>query len=170
VLHSAVTWGYVCKDLELNALTMTDSAQQSEKARVTARLKELARNLHRFADRASAEQQRTLLGLLEEWQLFGLLEHWERRKTPRKPCSLPVRYVVEDKIFSDFVTDISTDGAFMETCAFLSVGQHITLIFSPADQEEPINVTGTVVRTTDNGIGVKFKTSSEDLEKMIEAL
>jgi len=108
--------------------------------------------------------------LLEEWQLFGLLEHWERRKIARKPCALPVRYVVEDKIFKDVVTDISTDGAFVESCAYLAVGQHITLIFSPDDQEEPVNATGRVVRTTKEGVGVQFKSVSEDFETMIERL
>ena len=143
---------------------MKATVPQPEKAWVTAQLKELARNLSRFADRASLEQQKTLLGLLEEWQLFGLLEHWERRKSARKPCSLPVRYVVEDKIFKDVVTDISTGGAFVETCAYLAVGQHITLIFSPDDQEEPVNVTGKVVRTTKEGVGLQFKTVGEDFE------
>ncbi|MDY6837915.1 MAG: PilZ domain-containing protein [Thermodesulfobacteriota bacterium] len=143
---------------------------QPEKARVTAQLKEVARNLARFAERASFEQQKTLLGLLEEWQLFGLLEHWERRKSPRKPCDLAVRYVVEDKVFKDVVTDISCDGAFLETCAYLAVGQHLTLIFSPDDQEEPITVTGMVVRTTTGGVGLQFKTVGEDVETMIERL
>ncbi|MDY6987330.1 MAG: PilZ domain-containing protein [Thermodesulfobacteriota bacterium] len=149
---------------------MNDPASQREKVWVTARLKEVARNLARFADSASTEQQRTLLGLLEEWQLFGLLEHWERRKTTRTPCALPVRYVVEDKIFKDVVTDISADGAFVQTCAYLAVGQHVTLIFSPDNQEEPVNVTGTVVRTTKEGVGLQFKTVGDDFEKMIERL
>jgi len=149
---------------------MKATVSQPEKAWVTAQLKELARNLSRFADRASFEQQKTLLGLLEKWQLFGLLEHWERRKSVRKPCSLPVRYVVEDKVFKDVVTDISTDGVFLETCAYLAVGQHITLIFSPDDEEEPVNVTGTVVRTTKQGVGVQFKTVGEDFEEMVEHL
>ncbi|MDY6951311.1 MAG: PilZ domain-containing protein [Thermodesulfobacteriota bacterium] len=149
---------------------MKDPVSQREKAWVTSRLKEVARNLSRFADSASSEQQRTLLGLLEEWQLFGLLEHWERRKTPRKPCALPVRYVVEDKIFTDMVTDISSSGAFVRTCAYLAVGQPVTLIFSPDDQEEPVNATGRVVRTTEEGVGVQFKSVSEEYERMIENL
>jgi hypothetical protein len=149
---------------------MKDSVPQPESALVTARLKEAARNLARFAENASSEQQRTLLGLLEEWQLFGLLEHWERRKSPRKPCSLPVRYVVEDKVFQDVLSDVSPDGAFMETCAYLAVGQHITLIFSPDHQEEPVNVTGRVVRTTKHGVGLQFTAVGEDFERMIDAL
>ena len=152
---------------------MTDSTQQSDEPSVTARLKEFAKNVLRFANNASQEQQQTLLGLLEEWQLLGLLEHWEsrdRRKARRKLCSLVVRYVAGDKVFTDAVRDISTDGVFIETCALLSVGQHITLIFSPPDREEPINVTGKIIRTTNEGVGVQFTTASEDLEEMIESL
>ena len=149
---------------------MADDVGQSEKVSVATRLKEFAKNVSRFADKASGEQQRYLLKLLEDAQLLGLLEHWDRRKASRKQCRLLVRYVVEDRIFKDVITDISTDGAFMETIALLSVGQHITVIFSPPNQEEPINVTGKIVRTTEDGVGIQFTTESEHLDKMIESL
>ena len=152
---------------------MTDSVRQSDESSVTARLKAFANNVSRFADNASEDQQESLLALLEEWELLGLLEHWERterRKAPRKECSLLVHYVASKKMFSDVVTNISVDGAFMETCAFLTVGQPITMIFSPSDHEEPINVTASVVRTTDKGVGLEFKTANQDLERMIASL
>lgn len=152
---------------------MTDSTQNSDESSVTGRLRRFARNVARFADNASEEQQQTLLGLLEQWDLLGLLEHWERRErrqAPRKRCSLLVRYVAGDKMFTDVIRNISTDGVFMETCALLTVGQIITLIFLPPDREEPINVTGRIIRRTEDGVGVQFTAPSEDLEEMIESL
>lgn len=150
---------------------MTDPSPETEKTDVAAQLKQFAENVSRFAVHASEEQQRYLFRLLEDSQLVGLLEHWDRRKAPRKPCHLLVRYVVEDRILKDLIIDISTEGAFMQTCALLSVGQHITLIFSPpSDEEAPINVTGKIVRTTNEGAGIAFLTKSTGLEKMIESL
>jgi hypothetical protein len=149
---------------------MTESERPSGRVGVTARLKEFARNVSRFADKASDEQQRYLFKLLEDAQLVGLLEHWDRRKAPRKQCQILVRYVVEDKVFKDVITDISTDGAFMETMALLATGQHISLIFSPPNQEEPLTVTGKIVRTTEDGVGIQFTAENEDLEKMIDTL
>ena len=152
---------------------MIDPTEDSDESSVTARLRRFARNVTRFVDNASEEQKQTLLGLLEQWDLLGLLEHWERRErrqAPRKRCSLLVRYVAGDKMFTDVVSNISTDGAYMQTCALLSVGQLITLIFSPPDKEEPINVTGRVVRRSEEGVGVQFTAPSEELEEMIESL
>ena len=44
------------------------------------------------------------------------------------------------------------------------------IIFSLSGQEEPLTVTGKIVRTTEDGVGIHFTTESEDLDKMIEAL
>ena len=152
---------------------MTDSAKESHHSALTARLEELISNLALFIENASEKQKRTVLRLLESQQLLELLQNWqedERRKTPRKPFSLSVQYATEHEILTDFPRDVSSGGMFIETSAPLSVGQQITLTFSPPNQKEPIRVTAEVAWTGPGGVGVRFTSSSKDLEKMIESL
>lgn len=152
---------------------MTDSAKESHLSTLTARLEELISNLTLFIENASEEQKRTVLSLLESEQLLELLRNWqhgERRKTPRKPYSLSVQYATEHEILTDFPRDISSGGMFIETSAPLSVGQQITLTFTPPHQKKPIRVTAEVAWTGPGGVGVRFTSSSKDLEKMMKSL
>ena len=65
---------------------MTDSTQQSEKAGLTGRLKELLTDISPFIDNASEDQKQKLLSVLED------LRKSDRRKHSRKPCSITVNY------------------------------------------------------------------------------
>lgn len=152
---------------------MTDSAKEPHHSTVTARLEELINKLSLFIENASEEQKRTVLRLLENQQLLELLQNWrhgERRQTPRKPFSLSVQYATEHEILTDFPRDISSGGMFIETSVPLSVGQQITLTFSPPNQKKPIRVTAEVAWTGPGGVGVRFTSSSKDLEKVMESL
>lgn len=65
---------------------MTDSTQQSEKASLTNRLKELVTDISPFIDNASEDQKQKLLSVLED------LRKSDRRKHSRRPCSITVNY------------------------------------------------------------------------------
>lgn len=136
---------------------MRDSIQQPKDAAMTARVTELFNNL-------TDAQQQALLSILEDWQ------HSERRKHPRQSWVAPVDYATEDRAFKDFTKDISTGGMFIETRTPFSIGQQITLTFSPSNSKEPIKITGQIVWTGSLGIGVKFKKPNQDLEALIKFL
>jgi uncharacterized protein (TIGR02266 family) len=152
---------------------MTDSVHRSDETTLTAHLRELIKNLSSFVESASEEQKRTVLRLLENQQLLDLLQNWrhgERRKASRKPFSLSVEYATAHEILTDFPRDISSGGMFIETSASLSVGQQITLTFTPPNQKKPIKIAAEVAWTGPGGVGVRFTSSSKALKKMIESL
>ena len=124
---------------------------------LTARLVELITDM-------PEEKQQALVRDLEKETSKGA------RKHHRKPFIMVVDYVMQDRMYKDFIQDISAGGLFIETNKPFSLGQDVTLTFPLPDHQEHIKITGEVVRTTTQGIGVKFKMADEDQETMVKAL
>jgi Tfp pilus assembly protein PilZ len=143
---------------------MTRSAEQTDKPSVKARLKELLDDISTSIDHASEEEQRRLLSSLEE------LQQDDRRRDPRKGCSIAVTYATW-RIFTDFIKNISAGGVFIETSVPFARGENLTLMFSPPNQQEAVKITGQVVWSDPNGVGVKFTSPpSKELEEILESL
>jgi len=143
---------------------MKDSTQQTEESSIQARLTDLLREISAYIDHASEEeQQRILISLQAMWEK-------NRRQHPRKSCSIPVTCATEDRVIQDFVKNISAGGVFIETAVAFSPGEHITLMFSSTEQEEPIKISGRIVWRVPEGIGVKFTTANSELEAVILSL
>lgn len=143
-------------------LAMTDSVQQSDESSVTVRLKALLRDVCAYINTAPEDERQKLLNSLNDW--------WRghRRKHSRKPCSMAVPCSTQDRVFIHNISNISASGVFIETPATFSVGQDITLTFSPTKGQEPVRVTGKIVRRIPKGIGVEFAMPDYRLETMIE--
>ncbi|MDY6954351.1 MAG: PilZ domain-containing protein [Thermodesulfobacteriota bacterium] len=143
---------------------MTNANQESDQPNVKAQLNELLKGMQMLIESASEDQQRRLLSSLQE------LEAAERRKHRRKSCSIPVS-VGTWRVFREFAKNISRGGMFIGTSASFSPGEHVTLTFSPPNQEKTLRVTGRVVRRTAKGIGVEFTSPpSAELREVIESL
>ena len=87
----------------------------------------------------------------------------EKRRSRRLPSSSPISYATRGIAYEDFLQDISAGGVFIETHAMFTVGQSLTLTFPMPGHKHFITVTGEVVRTTGQGIGVKFDQAVQDL-------
>jgi len=120
-----------------------------------------SKDIFRFLDEASDTQKEKLSKLLED------LRGSERRIHPRKTSFIPV--AVNDG-HAGIVKNISVTGAFIRVFLPLSVGQQITLGFPGRAKEEPIRMTGEVMWTSGEGVGVKFASSDKDLEGVINSL
>jgi type IV pilus assembly protein PilZ len=81
----------------------------------------------------------------------------ERRVYQRKSCRIPVRYATYDRIFSNYITNMSQNGIFIETQKPLFVGEEVILDFKLEGFNEPLKITGKVAHATRSGIGVEFK-------------
>ncbi|MEA1878411.1 MAG: PilZ domain-containing protein [Bacteroidota bacterium] len=92
------------------------------------------------------------------------------RKHHRKPFIMVVDYMMQDRMYKDFIQDISAGGLFIETNKPFPIGQNVILTFPLPDYQEHIKITGEVVRSTPQGIGVKFKMADEDQETMVKSL
>ena len=153
---------------------MTDSANYDPDSSAAAQLNKFARDISTFAYNATEEQKEALVRLLNDGPILELLDAWrhtDRRRTPRKPCSLTVYYGIEEKVMTGIVRNISDGGVLIQTFAPLSVGQEITMTIWPADWGEPVETTGEIVWSGSKGVGVRFETPpGEDLQAIIESL
>jgi len=131
--------------------------KQSDKSRLTDQIIELVKKM-------SEHEQRTLLKDLEESLFRGKREHI------RKPFSMVVDYSTEDRAYKDFIQDISAGGVFIETHMPFSVGQQVSLSFPLPDYQKHVKITGEIVRSSPEGIAVKFKMVNQDQEAMIKSL
>jgi Tfp pilus assembly protein PilZ len=136
---------------------MATSGKGIDNGSITARLVDLISNM-------PIQGQKILLTELEEKVLI------DRRKHSRKPYLREVEYATEDRVYQEFIQDISAGGLFIETRSPLAVGQEITVILSLPSHERSIKIISEVVKVTQQGIGVKFKPLSPIIEKMIETL
>jgi len=127
------------------------SVQAPDKSNIRSRMMELISHI-------SEDQQRALLNQLEAYQ------QGNRREHERTPCFIPVDYATQDQVFKGFIQDISAGGLFIKPRTSFSVGEDITLAFSPPNCQEPIKIKGEIVRSNRRGIGVKFKTGHKDFE------
>jgi len=127
------------------------------KSSVTARLLEVIKAM-------SEDEQSALLKELEERLFKG------RRKHEREPFFMAVDYSTEDRLYKDYIQDISAGGVFIETRIPFRAGQEVSLTFPLPNFQKYIKIMGEVARVTTRGIGVKFKTVDQDQEAMIKSL
>ena len=122
---------------------MTDANRTEDDNRLTDRLIQAVRKL-------SPQRKKMLEELLNEW------EHLDYREDSRIPCFLPVDYSTADRVYQDFINNLSNGGVFIETAATLNAGQPISLIFTVPSLQKTFKVSGTIVRSERDGIGVRF--------------
>jgi len=136
---------------------MTTFETQLNKSKITTRLIELIKNM-------SEEEQRALLKELEERLFEG------KRKHERKPFLMAVDYSTQDHVYKDFIQNISAGGVFIQTNMPFSVGQEVSLTFPLPNYQKHIKIIGEVIRTTPQGVGVKFKMADQDQKAIIKSL
>jgi len=112
----------------------------------------------------SEDEQLTLLKELKERPFK------EKRKHERKPFFMVVDYSTEERVYKDWIKNISSGGVFIETHMPFSVGQEVSLTFPLSNYQKYIKIIGEVVRIDIQGIGVRFKMANQDQEKMIKSL
>ena len=112
----------------------------------------------------SHEQQTQIMIFVEEL----LAEN--KRISARKPCSIPISYATQNRIFSDYIADISKSGLFIETKRPLNVGEEIVLSFNMSGYDRPFKIKGNIARSNQLGIGVEFKEVAPYIAQMLGAL
>ena len=83
-------------------------------------------------------------------------EEKEKRKHPRKQTFIQVDCLGQKCAFTDFIQNISAGGLYIETQIPLLVDQELAMTFSHHGSEDPVKITGKVVRVDPKGIGVQF--------------
>ena len=86
----------------------------------------------------------------------------ERRNSPRKKCFTAVAYATQTFSSIEYIQDISAWGVFIRTDKHVPVGEDITITIPQIDGTNSMKIVGEVVRTTPDGVGVKFKMGIDD--------
>jgi uncharacterized protein (TIGR02266 family) len=89
------------------------------------------------------------------------------RKDLRINCLISVDYSDSDRFFKDYIQDISSGGVFIKTREPFSIGEEIMLSLSLSNDKNAFRIPAEVVRTSEEGIGVKFKIQSQVQEDII---
>jgi len=92
------------------------------------------------------------------------------RKRVRVDCFVSVDYTDSERVFKDYIEDISTSGVFIKTREAFSVGEEIVLSMSLSSEGSAFKIPASVVRAVPDGIGVRFITTSQVQETIIESL
>jgi type IV pilus assembly protein PilZ len=111
---------------------------------------ELTERLIQAVKKLTPQRKKMLEELLSEW------ERLDYREDSRIACFLPVDYSTTDRVYQDFINNLSNGGVFIETAAPLKKGQSVSLIFTVPNLQKSFKVTGSIVRTEQDGIAVKF--------------
>jgi len=86
----------------------------------------------------------------------------ERRNLPRQACFKKIGYAYKDYSYMDYITDINSWGAFINTRKSVPVGENISVSIPILEHEKTIKVIGEVIRASHDGIGIKFKMGIDD--------
>jgi len=103
------------------------------------------------------EQQRFLLKNVEDFILK------EKRTSARKACRIPVRYVYSERIYSNFIINLSRVGCFIEAQEPLAAGEKILMDIQLGGDGKSLRIKGEVANTNRIGMGIEFEEVSGNL-------
>jgi len=126
--------------------SMEDEDNILVKNEVAARLSELISNM-------TEAEIRELIEEIEKRQKAKPIEY---RKHPRKPSKIAVDFSIDDFPFTQLIKNISNGGAFIETELPFLTDKELLMTFNMPGYENPIKISGKIVRTDSKGIGVQF--------------
>ena len=110
----------------------------------------LTERLVRAVAQLSHERKEMLDALLKEWARL------DYREDSRISCFLPVDYSTKDRVYQDFINNLSSGGVFIETFAPFHVGQPVSLTFTVPSVDTTFKISGAIVRSEQDGIAVQF--------------
>ena len=88
-------------------------------------------------------------------------EAFYERKDPRKVFGknqlLLANCKTVDTDFNEYIQDLSSGGAFIQTNKKLTIGQEIAMTISLPSSRKALKATGEIVRVSPKGVGVEFK-------------
>ena len=123
---------------------------------------DLTRKLINLIDSISDEKKQQLLNLLIEWR------QGDKRGDDRMPCLIPVDFSTQDRVYRDFIQNLSNGGVFIESREPFAKGQSISLTFSAPNSQSHFKITGTIIRSEQKGVAVQFnKKLSKSQEQII---
>jgi len=125
------------------------------------------KSLFKMVLEMSDDQQRMLLQRLETLEFNN--GRIDRRGHARKSCLISVIYTVGEREYQSFILDISTFGVFIETREPFPVDHEINMTITLPNCHIPFDLSGKIVWSGLQGIGVKFSHLTEHQVKTIQS-
>jgi len=94
---------------------------------------------------------------IEQTPEEGFYERKDSRKYFSKNQLLLANCITMDSVFNEYIQDLSSGGAFIQTNKKLSVGQEIAMTVSLPRSRKEFKATGEIVRISPKGVGVEFR-------------
>ncbi len=80
----------------------------------------------------------------------------EKRGDPREICFIPITFAFEDRIYTEFIRNISRRGIYIESDVQILKGRDLTLSYH-LPEKEPIKRVGKVMWANSEGMGVQLQ-------------
>ncbi len=109
----------------------------------------------------NSEEQRFMLKNIERLILR------EKRSSARKICRIPIRYFYNERIFKNFIVNISRHGCFIEAKKQFSVGEKILMEIQLGADDESIRIKGEVANANRMGMGIEFEEVSGEMSEKL---
>jgi uncharacterized protein (TIGR02266 family) len=140
---------------------MIISQEQSDRYALIGRLVELFHQL-------PGDRLEKLLDQVEK-MIIAEAKREGDRKNVRISCLISVDYADSERVFKDYIQDISAGGVFIKTRESFSMGEEIVLSMSLSGEGNAFKIPAEVVRKAPDGIGVRFKMTSQVQQAIIES-
>jgi hypothetical protein len=88
------------------------------------------------------------------------MEYPEKRSDPREECFMTVDIAYEDKVYTDFIRNISNNGVYINTSEHIPIGRALILTYH-SPQQGPKKRIGQVVWTDSGGMGIRLPKGGE---------
>ena len=85
-----------------------------------------------------------------------IYERKDSRKYFSKNQLLLANCQTADTVFKEYIQDLSSGGAFIQTDKTLTIGQEIAMTISLPNSRKELRATGEIVRVSPKGVGVEF--------------
>ena len=88
------------------------------------------------------------------------MEYPEKRSDPREECFMAVNIAYEDKVYTEFIRNISKRGVYIATNEQIPAGRALILTYH-SPQQGPEKRIGQVVWTDSKGMGIRLPKGGE---------
>ena len=93
-----------------------------------------------------------------------------KRTHPRRKCAVSTEYVIGDRVYQNFLKDISESGVFVQSPDPMSVGDEIVQSFTMSEKQIPFKFAGEIVRVGRDGFGVEFKNLTQYQKDILQSI
>lgn len=108
----------------------------------------------------------------QKQQLLDLIGSWRAdvRQASRAPYKELLSFTSKKGSHYGHAHDVSASGVFIETTANFELGEKVNLVLTFISALNPVRLTGSVVRKTEDGIGVHFDAASQSQVKEMDTI